>query len=83
MYSAYNLNLCIYKGQLLIKVGRSWPWSYGSWICNYLCNQCLSPLMLWVWISIKARCTTLCDESLSLTCDRFVVFSWSSGFLHQ
>jgi hypothetical protein len=38
------------------------PWSYGSWIYNYLCNQCLSPLMLWVWISIRARCTTLCDK---------------------
>jgi hypothetical protein len=21
---------------------------YGSWIYNYLCNQCLSPLKLWV-----------------------------------
>jgi len=21
-----------------------WPWSYGSWIYNYLCNRCLSPL---------------------------------------
>ena len=40
----------------------SWPWSYGSWIYNYLCNQCLSPLMLWVRISIRARCTTLCDK---------------------
>jgi len=39
----------------------SWPWSYGSWIYNYLCNQCLSPLMLlWVRISIRVRCTTLC-----------------------
>ena len=28
--------------------GSSWPCSYGSWIYNYLCNQCLSPLMLWV-----------------------------------
>jgi hypothetical protein len=28
----------------------------------YLCNQCLSPLMLWVRISIRARCTTLCDK---------------------
>jgi len=27
--------------------GSSWPWSYGSWIYNYLCNQCLSPLKLW------------------------------------
>jgi hypothetical protein len=55
-------------------VGTSWLWSYGSWICNYLCNQCLSPLMLWVRISIRARCATLCDKSLSVTCDR-------SGFL--
>jgi hypothetical protein len=39
-----------------------WPWSYGSWIYNYLYNQCLSPLMLWVRISIRARCTTLCDK---------------------
>ena len=42
--------------------GPSWLWSYGSWIFNYLCNRCLSPLMLWVRISIKARCTTLCDK---------------------
>jgi len=32
-------------------------WSYGSWIYNYLCNQCLSPLRLWVWILLMARCT--------------------------
>ena len=25
-------------------------------------NQCLLPLMLWAWISIMARCTTLCDK---------------------
>jgi hypothetical protein len=43
-------------------MGASWPWSYGSWIYNYLCNQCLSPLMLWIRISIRARCTTLCDK---------------------
>jgi hypothetical protein len=28
---------------------------YGSWIYNYLCNQCLSPLMLWVRIPPRAR----------------------------
>jgi hypothetical protein len=43
-----------------------WPWLYGSWIYNYLCNQCLSPLMLWVRITIRARCTTLCDK---VVCD--------------
>jgi hypothetical protein len=40
--------------------GPSWLWSHGSWIYNYLCNQSLSRLMLWVRISIRARCTTLC-----------------------
>ena len=39
----------------------SWPWSYGSWIYNYLCDPCLSPLMLWVRITIRAR-STLCDK---------------------
>jgi hypothetical protein len=38
------------------------PWSYGSRIYNYLCNKCLSPLMLWVRISIRVRYTTLCDK---------------------
>jgi len=33
---------------------------FGSWIYNYLCKQYISPLMLWVRISISARCTTLC-----------------------
>ena len=42
--------------------GTSLSWSYGSWIYNYLCNQCQSPLMLWVRISTRARCTTLCDK---------------------
>ena len=26
--------------------GESWPWSYGSWIYNYICNQCLPPQWL-------------------------------------
>jgi hypothetical protein len=42
--------------------GPSWPWSYGSWIYNYICNQCIPPLMLWVRISIRAKCTILCDK---------------------
>jgi hypothetical protein len=46
----------------LFLVGPLWSWSHGSWIYNYLCNQCLSPLMLWVQISIRASCTTLCDK---------------------
>jgi hypothetical protein len=42
--------------------GPSWPWSYGSWIYNNLCNHCLPSVTLWVRISIRARCTTLCDK---------------------
>jgi hypothetical protein len=29
--------------------GPLWSWSYCTWISNYLCNRCLSPLMLWVY----------------------------------
>jgi len=39
---------------------ESQSWSYDSWIYNYLYTQFLSPLMLWVRIPIRARCTTLC-----------------------
>ena len=51
-----------------------WLWSYGSWIYNYLCSQCLSPLMLWVRISIKARCTILCDK----VCQWLAIGRWFS-----
>jgi hypothetical protein len=54
--------------------GPMWPWSYGSWIYNYVCNQCLSPLMLWVRISIRARCATLCD----IVCQWFATDRWFS-----
>jgi hypothetical protein len=56
------------------KKGSSWPWSYGSWIYNNLCNQCQSSLMLWVRISIRARCTTLCDK----VCQWLVTGQWFS-----
>ena len=40
-----------------------WGQSYGSWIYNYLCNQCYyHHWCLWVRISMRARCTTLCDK---------------------
>jgi hypothetical protein len=43
--------------------GPSWSWSYGSWIYNYLCSQCLSPLMLWVRISI-AFIVIICNRNV-------------------
>ena len=47
---------------------------HGSWIYNYLCNQCKSPLKVWVRIPLMARCTIdtiLCDKVCrwSLTAD--------------
>jgi hypothetical protein len=54
----------------------SWSWSYGSWIYNYLYNQYLSPLTLWVQIPLR-RCvleTTLCDKA----CKRLVTGQWFS-----
>ena len=60
----------LFKGStyFLLKFGgSSWPWLYGicSWIYNYLCNQCPSPLKLF-WVRIQLRPgvldTTLCDK---------------------
>ena len=43
--------------------GLSWSWLYGSWIYNYLCNQCQSPLTLWVRIPLKRGVfDTTCDN---------------------
>ena len=60
-------------------------WLYGSWIYNYLCNQCLSPLKLLVLITIMARCFRYNNmwKNLSVTCGRLAVYSWYIGFLHQ
>jgi hypothetical protein len=66
-------------------MGPSWSWSYGSWIYNYQCNQCLSSQKLWVRIPVIARCTgyNIKWSSLAVTWDRSVVFFGYSDFLHQ
>ena len=59
----------------------SWSWTYGSWIYNFMCNQCLSPLRLWVRFTLMARCA-----DIQFVCEfRYVgVFHRVySGFLHQ
>ena len=57
--------------------GPSCSWPYGSWIYNYLCNQCLSPLTLWVRIPIRRGVleTTLCDQGSQL----FAAGRWFSS----
>jgi hypothetical protein len=44
--------------------GLSWSWSCGSWIYNYIFNQCLTPLTLWARIPLRRGVldTTLCDK---------------------
>jgi hypothetical protein len=50
--------------------------SYGSWIYYYLCNQCLSPLTLWVRTPFRRAelNTTLCDK----VCHRLATGRWFS-----
>ena len=58
---------------------------------TYLSNQCLSPLMLWVRISIRARCTTLCDKVCPIsniyinlhTVEIFYLISFFMNFLME
>jgi hypothetical protein len=53
-----NILVILWQSVLLVEetsegqnfMGLSWSWSYGSWTYNYLWNQFLSPLKLWVWI---------------------------------
>jgi hypothetical protein len=60
-YSCKNCSLKYvakkYKNWYLYLWKESLPWSYGCWIYNYLCNQCLWPLKLWVRIPFMSKCT--------------------------
>ena len=58
------LGICNAVKLLYMYLGPSWSWSYGSWIYNYMCNQCLSPPSLWFRISLSRGLldTTLCDK---------------------
>ena len=68
-----------------MNVEPSWALSYGRWIYNYLCMQCISPLKLWVRISVMAKCTRYNNRwySLSVTCHTSMFFSVYSEFLLQ
>ena len=57
------------------KKGLSWSWSYVSWIYNYLCNRCLSPLTLWVRILRHSVLDiSLCDK----VCQWHIAGQWFS-----
>ena len=54
----FMMYFCMYIMYIIYKYsGPSFLWSYGSWIYNYLCIHCLSPLKLWVVLDM-----TLCDK---------------------
>ena len=43
-----TITLCVklFDREVELSKGLWWSSSYGSWMYNYLCNQCLSPLKL-------------------------------------
>jgi len=53
-YSKPKKRMQTKKQQVLIYCIDSFD---GSWIYNYMCNQCLSSQKLWVWILLMVRCT--------------------------
>ena len=88
-----KLTAAINSGSLIVPVDVdkltdvSWEpslsWSYGSWIYNYLCNQCLSPLMLWVGVHGEVYSIQHYVINLSVTCDSLWFLSGYSCFLHR
>jgi hypothetical protein len=60
LVSENNMYYCFLS--INLSEGPLWSWLYGSWIYNYLCNRCLSPLMMWVRLPPRARSTTLYDQ---------------------
>ena len=64
--SVWHTNNRHWKKHVIIfcSIDEFQSWSYGSWIYNYLCNQCLSPLMLWGWTHSwwGVLDTTLCGK---------------------
>ena len=81
VFEIRKLYLFIYYPVLYNK-GPSWSWSnlVGFTTIYYICNQCLSPLTVWVRVLFMWGVfdTTLCDKVCQWR-DRSVVFS---GFLH-
>jgi hypothetical protein len=70
LYSTFN------DCRIFTSKGLSWSWSHGSWIYNYLCNQCLSLLMLWLPIMLRQGVldTTFCNKD----CQWLVADWWLS-----
>jgi hypothetical protein len=57
-----NINLNKFAFSHIFWMQASWPWTYGSEFTTTYAISAYHPLMLWVRISTRARCTTLCDK---------------------
>ena len=81
MFKKKRKSQCGWKITFCMQIlwGSLCSWSCGNWIYNYLCNQCLPPLKWWVRIPLMKRCTSynFMRSSLSATCDRSMVFSYT------
>jgi hypothetical protein len=76
----YFLQFFSHKIAVVEHKGPSWSWLYGSWIYNYLCNQCyhhlsckFKPSSWWGVLN-----TTLCDKV-----GQWLATGPYSGFLYQ
>jgi hypothetical protein len=67
---------------LLFQKGPSWSWSYGNWIYNYLCNQCLSPLTLRVQTPVHGEVYSIQHYVIKFVSDLRQVggFLWALQF---
>ena len=57
---------------------RGKSWSHGSWIYNYLCNQCLSPLQLRVHITLRQGVLDITLHVCDKVCQRLATGQWFS-----
>jgi hypothetical protein len=78
-------NFCFISSSILFAISNGPSWSYWSWIFNYLCNQCLSPLSLWIgiWLRQGVLDTTLYDKVSNLTFDPILLWEICSRNTNQ
>jgi hypothetical protein len=72
----------LWQNNTILKYKVQWPWSYGRWIYNYLCNQ--FPITTDVVSSNldQGEVYNIMWSNLSVTYGRLLVFSGYSSFLH-
>ena len=59
VYYFSNFSFNYFRGPIVVMINFIWKYQILKFIRSFfiLCNRCLSPLTLWVWILLMARCT--------------------------